>query len=58
MTHYIVHDCLFEIPHGTKSAPKCKSQKNRRNAFLLLQCLSTDCIDNLLVVLDYMERFN
>jgi hypothetical protein len=25
LTHYIVHDCLFEIPHGNKNAPKCKS---------------------------------
>ena len=36
LTHYIVHDCLFEIPHGNKNAPKCKSAQNRRNSFMLL----------------------
>ena len=53
-----MHDCLFEIPHGSKNAPKCKSPMNRRNCFELLRALGTDCIENLEVVLDYLKRFN
>ena len=58
LTHYIVHDCLFEIPHGTKNAPKCKSLLNRAESFQLLRTLCTDCIENLVVVLDYLKLFN
>ena len=29
LTQYLVHDCLFEIPHGQKNAPKCKSISGR-----------------------------
>lgn len=58
LTQYLIHDCLFEIPHGNKNAPKCKSNMNRRNSFQLLQTLSTDCIENLSVVLAYMKKFN
>ena len=58
LTKVLIHDCLLEIPHGNKNAPKCKSSANRSQAFGLLHVLSTDCIENLLVVLDYMKRFN
>ena len=58
LTRYIVHDCLFEIPHGSKNAPKCKSPMNRGHCFALLRALGTDCIENLEVVLDYLKRFN
>ena len=47
MTQYLIHDCLFEIPHGDKNAPKCKSYINREKAFGLLQTLTTDCVMNL-----------
>lgn len=30
LTNYLIHDCLFEIPHGSKNAPKCKGTSNRR----------------------------
>ena len=58
LTHYLVHDCLFEIPHGSKNAPKCKSASNRKHAFNLLQTLCFDCLENLNVVLDYLKTFN
>ena len=58
LTQYLVHDCLFEIPHGQKNAPKCKSISGRQTAFTLLQTLCTDSIPNLLYVLDYMKKFN
>ena len=54
----MIHDCLFEIPHGNKNAPKCKSPSNRGRSFQLLQCLSTDCIGNLELILDYVKQFN
>jgi len=58
LSNYLVHDCLFEIPHGSKNAPKCKGTLNRRQAFNLLQTLCTDCLSNLHFVLDYINRFN
>jgi ubiquitin carboxyl-terminal hydrolase 9/24 len=58
LTEYLIHDCLFEIPHGNKNAPKCKSNSNRKKAFDLILSLTTDCLDNLNVVLSYMKRFN
>ena len=58
LTQYLVHDCLFEIPHGEKNAPKCKSYVNREKAFGLLQTLTTDCVMNLQTVLEYIYRFN
>jgi hypothetical protein len=48
LTRYLVHECLFEIPHGNKgsnSAPKCKSHESRKAAFNLLAILSRDSIE-------------
>jgi hypothetical protein len=53
-----VHDCLFEIPHGSKNAPKCKSHYARQAAYSLLSVLSRDCLENLAEVVSYMKAFN
>lgn len=57
---YLVHDCLFEIPHGTKGdskhrAPKCKKYETRQAALNLVSVLSRDCLENLVVVLNYLK---
>lgn len=53
-----MHDCLFEIPHGSKNAPKCKSHHARKAAYQLLLVLSRDCLENLAEVTNYMKKFN
>ena len=58
LTGYLVHDCLFEIPHGSKNAPKCKSHHARKAAYQLLLVLSRDCLENLAEVTNYMKKFN
>jgi uncharacterized UBP type Zn finger protein len=57
----LVHECLFEIPHGNKganSAPKCKSHDSRKAAFNLLATISRDSIEQLNIILDYMSKFS
>lgn len=59
LINYLLHDCLFEIPHGTKGetrqrAPKCKVEETRKLALLLISCLARDCLENLKIMLDYL----
>lgn len=58
ITQYVINDCLFEIPHGSKNAPKCKNSTSRKHAFTLALTLACDCIDNLNIVLEFMRSFN
>lgn len=61
LTHYLLHQCLFEVPHGgksTKGAPKCKSHISRNCATRLLDVLCRDCLENLTIVLVYMKNFS
>ena len=58
LTHYLIHDCLFEIPHGSKRSPKCKAYQTRQNCLNLLQCLVCDCLENLHIILDYTANLN
>lgn len=65
LTQHLIHNCLFEIPHGSamKQAtiggpPKCKSSISRSAAFKLLSVMCRDTPLNLDIVLNYLHEFN
>jgi len=63
MTTHLIHECLFEIPHGTKgeqgqSAPKCKNPDTRKQAFNLLNVICRDSLENLQTILFYLKNFS
>ena len=62
---HLLHDCLFEIPQGNVSKsshkvtpPKCKSQMLRLSTVKLISVLCRDCVPNLMVVMEFMHKFN
>jgi hypothetical protein len=65
LTKHLIHDCLFEIPHGSAikqqtigGPPKCKTSASRSAAFRLLSVLCRDTLPNLDLVLNYLHQFN
>lgn len=65
LAYHLIHDCLFEIPHGSSikqqtigGPPKCKTSASRSAAFKLLSVLCRDTLGNLDLVLKYLNEFN
>ncbi len=62
LVSHLLHDCLFQVPHGAGTdvssarRPKCKSTTSRSAALKLVAVLSRDCLDNLSVVLQYINE--
>lgn len=60
MLHFLLKDCLFEVPKSNRSRsktrpPKCKHQQTRIEVFRLINVLARDCLENAEQVLGYIK---